>query len=93
MVYIMELLTTNTAVLNEIALTAQKKNIPPMRWIDFCGFVGDLWFKGILTSDQKDLVHKWAWEISGFPCSKEEKRAEQLFGVLKYAYENKSLSW
>ena len=89
----MQLLTTDASVLNEIAAIAKKKEIQPMRWIDFCSLCNDMWFRGELTDEQSEIIKDWAWKIKGFPDSEEYKRAEQIFGVLKYAYENRELSW
>lgn len=89
----MQLLTTDTNVLNEIAAIAKKKEVNPMRWIDFCGFCNDLFMEGYLTYEQNNLIHNWAWKITGMPLSEEEKRAEWIFGALKYAYDNRELTW
>lgn len=89
----MKMLTTDVNVLNEIANIAKKKEIKPMRWIDFCGLCNDMWFRGELTDEQNDFLHDWAWKIKGFPFTEEAKRAEQIFGALKYAYDNRELTW
>lgn len=83
----MELITTNASRINAIAKLAAQKNIKPLGWFDFCSWVGDIWFQGNLTWDQKSTVNDWAWEVKNIPG------IEMVFGTIKFAYENGELSY
>ena len=65
-----------------IAAEANRRGIQKLGWFDFCSWVGDLWFKGKLSWDQKTTVNDWAWDVKNHPD------AETVFGTIKYAYEN-----
>jgi uncharacterized lipoprotein YddW (UPF0748 family) len=83
----MELMTTNSNKLAEIIELAEKKNIKPVDWFNFCGKVNDIWFKGDLTWNQMEIIKDWAWQVKSI------RNVEYVFGAIITAYETNCISW